>query len=354
MKTYLSVWQQENLISQEDVRLKIIQAGSLAPSSHNTQPWEFKLLSNKNTFEIYISRSRYTPEVDPDYRQTWISLGAWFGYASISALQFGYTLSAVWHEDWASSPNRMDSPIGLLKIQSTTQIDHPLYPYLFHPDTNRSPHKKHSIPHPLIDLIQSFNKTDVRVQTITDRHLIDNLSSLAYQAAILETTQLPIMKETTLLFRKNEREKNLYGYGFSIDSNPVTPISLWFTQTLLTVFPRLSSTESASRVFLSNMRKSLSHTEAILCMSVPVMTMKKCIEIGQVYAQIVCLGHSYGVACHPISQAIEVYDAMLETKLNIEHLLNIQGELMMLVRVGFPTKSTRPSIRQPIEKIIRK
>ena len=61
----------------------------LAPSSRNTQPWNFKIL-NDNTIELYADRSRALPVVDPRGRELTISCGAALGYLQITIRHFGY------------------------------------------------------------------------------------------------------------------------------------------------------------------------------------------------------------------------------------------------------------------------
>jgi nitroreductase len=61
----------------------------LAPSSHNTQPWIFKI-SNDNTIELYADRTRALPVVDPEDRELTISCGAALFNLEIAISYFGY------------------------------------------------------------------------------------------------------------------------------------------------------------------------------------------------------------------------------------------------------------------------
>lgn len=70
----------------------IIQYGALAPSTHNAQMWQLKILSER---EIIVMRdqTRALPRVDPDHREAFISLGAFIENMVEAAPAFGLTAS---------------------------------------------------------------------------------------------------------------------------------------------------------------------------------------------------------------------------------------------------------------------
>lgn len=61
----------------------------LAPSSHNTQPWIFRMTSD-NTVELYADRTRALPVVDPEDRALTISCGAALFNLQLAISYFGY------------------------------------------------------------------------------------------------------------------------------------------------------------------------------------------------------------------------------------------------------------------------
>lgn len=61
----------------------------LAPSSHNTQPWLFKIIGD-NTIELYTDRTRALALVDPMDRALTISCGAALSHLLIAIIYFGY------------------------------------------------------------------------------------------------------------------------------------------------------------------------------------------------------------------------------------------------------------------------
>lgn len=59
-----------------------------APSSHNTQPWQFKITGD--AIELYADKTRALPVADPDYRELTISCGAALFHLRIAMRHFGY------------------------------------------------------------------------------------------------------------------------------------------------------------------------------------------------------------------------------------------------------------------------
>jgi hypothetical protein len=58
---------------EDELRFAVEQA-VLAPSSHNTQPWQFRL--DGDTVELYADRDRVMHVIDPQDRELVISCGA--------------------------------------------------------------------------------------------------------------------------------------------------------------------------------------------------------------------------------------------------------------------------------------
>ena len=61
----------------------------LAPSSHNTQPWLFKIIGD-NVIELHADRTRALALVDPVDRALTISCGAALSHLQIAIRHLGY------------------------------------------------------------------------------------------------------------------------------------------------------------------------------------------------------------------------------------------------------------------------
>lgn len=66
----------------------LLRYAVLAPSSHNTQPWWFRI--DDGVVEIHADRGRALPVVDPDDRELTISCGAALGHLEIALRRFSH------------------------------------------------------------------------------------------------------------------------------------------------------------------------------------------------------------------------------------------------------------------------
>jgi hypothetical protein len=78
-----------NLTTHERL-LTFCRLAILAPSTHNTQPWAFRVDDRKNSIAVYLDRSFVLPASDPLGRQAVISVGCAIEHLIIAASYFGY------------------------------------------------------------------------------------------------------------------------------------------------------------------------------------------------------------------------------------------------------------------------
>lgn len=69
---------------------EMLYLASLAPSGHNTQPWKVKYLAPFHWI-IGNDRSKWLPAVDPEQRETILSIGAFLQNLEYAAGSFGYS-----------------------------------------------------------------------------------------------------------------------------------------------------------------------------------------------------------------------------------------------------------------------
>lgn len=83
---------------------EILALAARAPSGHNTQPWNVKIIAPTH-WTIGIAPSRRLPAVDPTARETYLSLGAFLENLIIASAHYGYQTE---YDVLASSPSSMD------------------------------------------------------------------------------------------------------------------------------------------------------------------------------------------------------------------------------------------------------
>ncbi len=68
---------------------KILKYASLAPSSHNCQPWEVQMLA-ENQLLVRVDPARRLTEVDGENREMMLSMGAFWENLELAAHTLGY------------------------------------------------------------------------------------------------------------------------------------------------------------------------------------------------------------------------------------------------------------------------
>jgi hypothetical protein len=78
-----------------DLLTKAVELAVMAPSSHNTQPWSFRL--QWDGLEVMLDRSRVLPVTDPAAREMIISCGAALQNIPIALRHWGYWVDCRSH-----------------------------------------------------------------------------------------------------------------------------------------------------------------------------------------------------------------------------------------------------------------
>jgi hypothetical protein len=118
----------------------------LAPSSHNSQPWLFRV--REDYVELYADRTRALPVVDPEDRELLISCGAALFHLCIAMRHFGY------EDDVALFPDPQ-KPDLLARVRmrgpwQATHQEHELFYPIVARHTNRQPFFDRPVPAALI------------------------------------------------------------------------------------------------------------------------------------------------------------------------------------------------------------
>lgn len=123
----------------------------LAPSSHNTQPWLFRIVSDG--IELFADRTRALPVVDPNDRELIMSCGAALFHLRIALRHFGYEAAAQYFPE-ASKPDLL-ARVSFGGEKLATAEEHALFQAIVKRRTNRMPFDPRPLPEPLLFELQA-------------------------------------------------------------------------------------------------------------------------------------------------------------------------------------------------------
>jgi hypothetical protein len=127
----------------QDERERLAEAGGLAPSMHNTQPWVFRFRGR--TVEVHREPRRLLPAEDPTGRMTLIGIGAAIFNLRVAAASLGYVTSVHLLPDRAHAD--LVAKVDLVpRPSSETPALASLFPYISKRRTNRQPFADRPIP----------------------------------------------------------------------------------------------------------------------------------------------------------------------------------------------------------------
>ena len=143
---------------EPDLR-EMVRAATLAANSHNTQPWRYRIGSDR--IDIVPDFSRRTPVVDPDDHHLFASLGAAAENLVIAAQHYGRATAIV-------PPASADSAIAVHLTGATTEPA-PLFDAITERQNSRSTYDSSAIAtDTLSDLVTTASTDGVETIMVTD------------------------------------------------------------------------------------------------------------------------------------------------------------------------------------------
>jgi hypothetical protein len=203
--------------NEQTAQLKeLIHYATLAPSSHNTQCWKFRL--EDQAISILPDLSRRCPVVDPDDHHLYVSLGCAAENLSQAAKAQGLSGQITFD---ASG----DGAVQIALEPSPTTVT-PLFEAIPHRQCTRAEYDGKPLSPEEIKLLETIGQGDgVRVMMLTERAEIETVLDYVVQGNTAQMNNNAFMEELKSWIRFNDREAALTGDGLSgrATGNPAIP-----------------------------------------------------------------------------------------------------------------------------------
>lgn len=174
-----------------DILYHLLSYGILAASSHNTQPWQFRV---GNTFiDVLPDFRRSLPYSDRSHRELYISLGAVLGNLLVAAYQYDLTPSVFY------TPEEALENVAVRLVCSRKQTRHKLkelFPFITQRMTNRHPHLPQALSESTItQLLQYNDEKNIEVKIVTQSNLIKQVAQIVFEATMFAFADQEFKKE---------------------------------------------------------------------------------------------------------------------------------------------------------------
>lgn len=194
----------------------ILQAGTLAPSADNAQPWKYKV--NGNEIGIHLDKQGETPFYAINQIASLISCGAVVENMRIAAAARYINTSVCFPASTLNESRSHEEVVRLVVEKDTAIISDNLYPFLEERHTNRTTYSQKEIPGKDLQKLASSigNIENVSLQLITKGQEKNRIAELVYEADIIRTENKEIHEHLIKMIRYNTPEALKTRDGFHI------------------------------------------------------------------------------------------------------------------------------------------
>ena len=349
----------------------------LAPSSHNTQPWLFKIVDN--SIELYADRARALPVVDPEDRELTMSCGVALYHLVLAIRHFGFEYKLEVLPPMLANHDRHDEVAGgsgddnLLarivvegineKKQSNSE-DEKLFQAITKRRTNRSMFQDRDIP----DLLLS------KLEAITHELLFPVQRTQSSPSSESSESSTPTVS-VWLRFAKEEQIKNaianLIAEGDRIQLSDkkfrrelaswihpnrshsrdgIPGYALGFNDIMSLVAPFVIRTFDTGKGQAAKDRQLATGSPITVILGTKRDEPLEWLNAGLILGKILLLTRSENVWTSFLNQPIEIP----ELRQRLGEVLNKKekGYPQLLLRMGYG-EEVKPTPRRPIEEVIR-
>ncbi len=312
-------------INEEQIRF-LLRYAVMAPSSHNTQPWKFRIEGNK--IHVFADFSRWLTIADPARRELFISVGCALENLWLAARTFRYQGSITYFPDPASV--EWVATVELVKVPDLhDQESLDLFSYVINRHTYYHTFQTQAIPASVQQQLQPW--------------------------AYLNEVSLFLTDEIS---RRQEIEELVTQADIQQFANPAyrEELGYWIGQSAFGT-PWLMAKMGQWVVTHFNVGKSQAKKDANLVVNAPLIGIlytqqnnyESQVKVGQVFERL-CLGCTkLGMGVQPISQPLEIP----ELKVVLASILPDPGMYPQhMFGIGYPTTKEKSTSRRSLEEVM--
>ncbi len=321
---------------------RILLAATLAPSSHNTQPWRFR--TNPEGIDLLGDTDRTMGRADPRLRELHVSLGCALENAAIAAAAAGTPVVIE------QVPDAPDGHFATLRFAAETEGDGAnaeLATAIPRRRTNRGPFDERVVAPASLAALGALCNENVRVVWLTDPEARARFTDLSVKATEAHIADTELQLDSHRWYRMSQSDAEEYRDGITVrGANLPVVISLF-----MELFPPTPDS------FDAGWAKA---TRTTHCGTAPVFGLligenagdkSEWVNVGRTYERMQLAATMKGLSMHPISQALAIRDREVSTgsagpfSAGLAELGGA-GEVALAFRLGYPTREQQPSMRR--------
>lgn len=322
-----------DLIGQD--KAEILYLASLAPSGHNSQPWKV-LIETPEKWILSLDATRLLPAVDPEGRESLLSLGAFIENLSLAGLNYGYAIDYEIPEN----PDLFKTKI-ILNLNKTA-------PKAFDADrikmrrTVRAGYLNKELLADDFNFISGGDKRFIYYSPYSPEG--EYIAAGVIEANRLQAERKEAVKELSEWIRFSNSDVQKYRDGLSPASMDITGIAGLFVRMFYNKESVMS--ESFKEKTIEMVKEQCASSGGWIIITSAGSSALELIETGRLFEQACLKIRERNIALHPMSQMLEEESL----KKNISKLLEINGHIQFILRCGYVKSYPEPvTLRRPAD-----
>ncbi len=312
-----------------DLMFELVRYATLAANSHNTQPWKFKIESNR--ISILPDFSRRCAAVDPDDHHLFASLGCALENMALASHAFGLQEFVTLGEDFIQvdlEPRRPDESALFQAIPER--------------QCTRSAYDGRSVSVDQLALLEeSANEHGVATQLYTDERALEAILEYVVAGNTAQVNDEAFVTELKEWVRFNKRSvaETRDGLFSAASGNPELPT--WFGERAFSFFFK-ADTEN------DKYRDQIRSSAGVIVFTAEQDNKEGWINAGRSYQRFALQSTAIGLKHSFVNQAVEVP----HVRSQFTEYLNIGDRRPdLVVRFGYGPLMPR-SLRRPVDQVI--
>ena len=315
-----------------DLMRELVRYATLAPNSHNTQPWKFRVHTDR--IDVLPDFSRRCPAVDPDDHHLFATLGCATENLILAARAHGLEANA-------SVINATADAIRI-DLEPTAPEDSPLFQAITRRQCTRAAYDGKKVPSEQLFVLETMGQDEgVTAMMFTGKSDLETILEYVVAGNTAQMNDQAFMAELKHWIRFSESSIVEHRDGlFSASSgNPAVPD--WIGKIIL----KLVFTEDGENEKYADHIRSSAGVIAFVSQD---NTKESWINVGRCYERVALQLTAFGLRHAHINQAVEV----LEVRAQFADYLGIGDRRPdLLVRFGYGPELPR-SLRRSIDEVI--
>lgn len=311
---------------------ELVRYATLAPSSHNTQCWTFRIRERSITIEPDLSRR--CPVVDPDDHHLFVSLGCATENLAHAALASGLQANA-WYDPTSSGA-------VAVSLETTQALTSPLFRAISQRQCSRSDYDGTPLPtQELRALEQAGTSNDVRLVLLTERIAMEKVLEYVVAGNTAQMDDPAFVDELKAWIRFSADEAARTGDGLFAGASGSPPMPRWLGSRLMGMFfTRKSENERYA--------KEIRNSAGIAVFVSGASDRAHWVEAGRCYERFALQATALGIRNAFLNQPVEVGSIRPQ----LASALGLGNQRPDLV-VRFGRGPTMPlSMRRPVEAVL--